>query len=338
MLRAFRLARRGRPTFPNPAVGCVLASGGRVVGEGCHRGAGTPHAEPQALADAGSAARGSTAYVTMEPCVSQPGKRTPPCADALARAGVARVVAATLDPSPWVRGAGVASLRRAGVRVSVGLLADQARALNRDYFERARAGRPRVILKTALSLDGRTACPGGRSQWITGPDSRRGAHWLRSRADAVLVGVGTVLADDPLLTSHGAGRDPLRVVLDSRLRTPRTARLLAGGRAIVFTRSRARLPRGLTIRVPAGDGGLDLRCVLAVLSQRGVRTLLVEGGPTVQASFLRAGLVDEASVFIAPKLISGSNDPNRAPRLQAPRLRRMGGDFWIRGKVTCSPA
>ncbi|MBI5630119.1 MAG: bifunctional diaminohydroxyphosphoribosylaminopyrimidine deaminase/5-amino-6-(5-phosphoribosylamino)uracil reductase RibD [Elusimicrobia bacterium] len=339
MARALALARRGGAAVrPNPKVGCVLVKGGKVVSEGWHRTCGGPHAEAAALSRAGSQAKGATAYVTLEPCVAHQGKKTPPCAQALAKAGVARVVAASKDLNPSMRGAGFLALRHAGIEVEVGLLAREALTLNKEFFRHMGAKRPYVILKTALSLDGRAYCTGGASRWITGPRARREAHLLRARCDAVLVGIKTVLADDPALTAHGAGRDPVKVVLDSRLRTPAKARILEGkAPTLIFTRSRKilRSPPRLAevIRVPAKGGGLDLGAVLRELLARGIRTVLVEGGPTVHASFLSAGAVDEARVFLAPKLISGASDPGQAPRLKAVRLKKIGPDFLFYGSV-----
>lgn len=338
MRQALMLARRGRSgAAPNPMVGCVLVKDGKVVGQGYHARFGGPHAEAAALKAAGPKARGATAYVTLEPCRGHAGKKTPPCADALLKAGISRLVVAGLDPHP-AAGGGARLLRRAGVRVQVGVLAAQAGRLNADFFRRLRRARPRVILKAALSLDGRAFAEGGRARWITGPRARRLGHRLRASCDAVLVGIGTVLADDPALTSHGLGRDPLRVVLDSRLRIPRKAKLLREQKALVFTTCAKSLPGAETVRLKAAGRRIPLKPVLAELARRGVGRLLVEGGPTVQASFLREGLVDETYVFIAPKMISGTNDPNRAPFLSRPRLRKVGNDFFFSGEVRCLPA
>lgn len=336
MRRALALAARGgRETWPNPRVGCVLVKNGRLVAEGWHRRFGGPHAEAVALKRAGKRAEGCTAYLTLEPCRAHPGKKTPPCADALRAAGIKRLVAAMRDPNPRMTGRGFDLLRRARVKVDWGLLEAEAEALNGPFIARMRHGRPWVILKSALSLDGKAFARGGASRWVTGPQARELVHELRARVDAILVGVGTLLTDDPALTSHGAGPDPLPVVLDGRLRTPRRARLLRGETTpLIFTARGGELRGAEVLRVPAKNGLLDLRAVLAVLSKRGVGRLLVEGGPTVAASFLEAGLVDEVYAFIAPKLLAGTDDPNAAPRLEKPRLSRLGQDFLFSGKLS----
>jgi len=319
--RALALAARAKPAAvaPNPRVGCVLVKSGRVVGEGAHARFGGPHAEAAVLDKARARARGATAYVTLEPCAPFPGKKTPSCAAALAAAGVRRVVFPALDPNPKVAGRGAALLRRAGVRVErAAALAAEAEALNRGFFSRMRRGRPWVVLKTALSLDGKAAAASGRSRWVTGPAARAAVHRLRAELDAVAVGAGTVRADDPALTSHGAGRDPLRVVFAGRRPLPRRAKILDGSAETVVCRA----------RTPAA-----LRAALRGLARRGVGTLLLEGGPTLHAAFLRAGLVDEVAVFLAPKLLSGADDPNRAPRVRSPRWSRVGGDWLIRGAL-----
>ncbi len=321
MKRAFALAERvsARAAAPNPRVGCVLVKGGRVVGWGAHERAGGPHAEAEALQRAGARARGAAAFVTLEPCADFPGKRTPSCARALAAAGVRRVVFAALDADPRVRGRGARLLRRAGVKTeSAPGFAERALSLNRGYVWRHRRGRPWVVMKTALSLDGRAAAASGRSRWITGPEARRAVRRLRAELDAVAVGAGTALADDPALTAHGAGPDPLRVVFAGRRELPPALRLFRDG------------PPAIVYRIKRPS---DLRGALRDLAARGVGTLLLEGGPRIHAAFLRAGLVDEARVFLSPKLLSGADDPNRAPRLRAPRLSRVGSDWLIQGEL-----
>lgn len=309
--RAFAIAARVPPrdVSPNPRVGCVLVKGGRIVGEGAHRRFGGPHAEPTALAKAGTQAKGATAYVTMEPCVRFPGKKTPSCAQTLAIAGVAEVVCGSLDPNPAVAGKGLALLRKAGIKTRLESTPDSQR-LNPGFFSRMRRGRPWVILKAALSLDGRAAADSGKSKWITGPEARAEGHRLRSRCDAILIGAGTLRADDPSLRSHGAGPNPLRVILAGRRPLPRKARAYP---AEIYRRK-------------------TLSFVLRDLARRGIGTLLVEGGPKVHASFLRAGAVDEVRIFVAPKLLAGCDDPDRAPELE-PTLRRIGSDWLFEGRL-----
>ncbi len=317
--RALALAARVAPraTSPNPRVGCVLVKSGRVIGQGAHARFGGPHAEALALKRAGKRARGATAYTTLEPCAPYPDKKTPSCASSLAAAGVRRAVFPALDPNPKVAGRGASSLRRAGVRVErVAALAAEAEALNRGFFSRMRRGRPWVVLKTALSLDGKAAASSGRSRWVTGTAARADGHHMRARLDAIAVGAGTVLVDDPALTSHGAGPNPLRVVFAGRRALPPGARVFDGAAPTIVYR----------IRRPG-----DLRGALKDLASQGVGTLLLEGGPTLHAAFLRAGLVDEACVFLAPKLLSGADDPNRAPRLKSPKLTRVGEDWRVEG-------
>ena len=314
--RAFAVARRVHPraTSPNPRVGCVLVKGGRVIAEGAHLGFGRPHAEPNTLARAGARAKGATAFVTMEPCAPFKGKKTPSCAETLAASGVRRVVCGSLDPNPKVAGRGLAILRRAGIAVKRDpAFQAEAEALNRGFHSRMRRGRPWVVLKTALSLDGKAAAINGNSRWITGKEARSAVHRMRAEFDAILVGAGTVLADNPALTSHGAGKNPLRVVLAGRRALPKRARVFDSSAPTVTYRSK------------------PLRAVLKDLAARGVGTLLVEGGPAVHAAFLRAGLVDEARVFLAPKLLSGALDPNTAPRMKAPKVSRLGADWLISG-------
>lgn len=318
MRRALELAERARGlTSPNPLVGAVVVRDGRVVGEGYHRAAGQPHAEVEALVAAGPEARGAALYLTLEPCVHH--GRTPPCAPAVVGAGVRRVVVALEDPDPRVSGAGLAALRAAGVEVATGVLAAEAARQNRVFLTAAARRRPHVTLKAAVTLDGRIADVHGASRWITGEAARREAHRLRSESDAIVVGVGTVLADDPALTVRRERpwpREPYRVVLDSAARTPPAARLLAAGtpaRAVIATGLDA--PAGRVARLqaagatvlscPARDGRVDPVAVLAELFAREVRGVLVEGGGAVNASFLEAGLVDRLALFVAPRLLGG---------------------------------
>jgi diaminohydroxyphosphoribosylaminopyrimidine deaminase/5-amino-6-(5-phosphoribosylamino)uracil reductase len=351
MRAALALARRGLgSTWPNPAVGCVIVNDGRVAGRGWTQKGGRPHAETEALARAGAAARGATAYVSLEPC-SHHGK-TPPCAEALIAAGIARVVAAVEDPDPRVWGTGIARLRQAGIAVETGLCAEEAGELNAGFFCRVAQGRPLVTLKLATSLDGRIATKTGKSRWITGPAARERAHLLRATHDAVLVGTGTALADDPQLTCRLPGmeaRSPVRIVLDRSLRLPATLRLFAEAREVPSwvvtlgsaskTRQKALRDQGVTVIAVAADasGDLDLAMVLKALGDKGLTRLLVEGGGSIAASLLRAGLVDRLVWMRAPSLIGGDgkpavgdfslDDPSGAPRFELVSSESVGGDI-----------
>src|SRR5574340_941077 len=312
MAQALRLAERGLySTSPNPRVGCVLVRDGDAVCEGWHERAGEPHAEVHALREAGEAARGATAYVTLEPC-SHHG-RTPPCADALIEAGVARVVVATQDPNPGVAGEGIEKLRAAGIAVECGLMEAEARELNVGFFARMTRGTPWLRSKIAMSLDGRTALANGVSQWITGEAARQDVQRWRARSCAVLTGIGTVLADDARLNVRGleTSRQPLRVVLDSQLRIPLDARVLyGGGNTLVYTALHDERKMGLlqdmgaTVAVmPDRNGQIDLPAMLRDLAQRGCNEVLVEAGSTLNGALLRAGLMDELLLYIAPQLL-----------------------------------
>jgi diaminohydroxyphosphoribosylaminopyrimidine deaminase / 5-amino-6-(5-phosphoribosylamino)uracil reductase len=319
MQAALTLAERGLGmVWPNPAVGCVLVRDGVVVGRGWTQPGGRPHAETEALARAGDAARGATAYVTLEPCAHH--GQTPPCAEALSAAGIARCVAAIEDPDPRVAGRGLAMLKAAGIDVATGLGAAAAERVNAGFLKRIRTGRPLVLLKLASTLDGRIATHGGESRWITGAESRRNAHLLRRRYDAVMVGSGTVLADDPELSVRLPGlgaRPPLRLVVDGRLRTPLTAKLVIQARAhptLILTLAGAdRLRRQAFVDCgvevvelpPDQDGMVDLAAGLTLLGQRGLTRILVEGGATLAASLLRHRLVDRLAWFRSPTLIGG---------------------------------
>jgi diaminohydroxyphosphoribosylaminopyrimidine deaminase/5-amino-6-(5-phosphoribosylamino)uracil reductase len=322
MRAALALARRGLGNaWPNPSVGCVVVRDGRVAGRAVTAPGGRPHAEPLALAMAGPAARGATVYVTLEPCCHH--GRTPPCTEALIAAGVARVVIATRDPDPRMDGTGVARLRAAGIAVAEGLLAAEAEEVNAGFFTRVQRGRPLVTLKLASTLDGRIATRTGESQWITGEPARRMAHALRGRHDAVMVGVGTVMADDPDLTCRIPGYKPVklvRVVADSHLRTRLTSRLVATA-AVTPTwlvtrdgtdpgRRRALEAAGVSlITVAAGTPGVDLSAALAALAGRGITRLLAEGGAQLAAALLRADLVDRIAWFHAPTVMGGDGWP-----------------------------
>lgn len=311
MAQALRLAELGLyGTSPNPRVGCVLVAAGTMVGSGWHRRAGEPHAEVLALREAGDKARGATAYVTLEPC-SHHG-RTPPCADALIAAGVARVVVAMQDPNPQVAGAGIARLCAAGIAVETGLMEAAARELNQGFIARMTRGRPWLRSKIAMSLDGRTALANGVSQWITGEAARMDVQHWRARSCAVLTGINTVLADDARLTVRGVKteRQPLRVVLDSSLRMPPTARVLQGGNVLVYTsvddpeKIGALENGGASVSVlGGGNGQVDLRAVLQDLARRGCNEVLVEAGSVLNGALLRAGLVDELLLYMAPQLL-----------------------------------
>ena len=356
--RSFQLALRGLgTTWPNPMVGCVLVRDGVVVAEGWHRRPGEEHAEVAALSRARGDARGSTAYVNLEPCCHF--GRTPPCTDALIDAGVRRVVFGMVDPDPRVGGRGRDAMVRAGLEVVGPVLPEQAERLNEVYALRTRLGRPFVTLKAGLSLDGRTATRTGQSQWITGELARRHARRERARAGTVVVGVGTVLADDPQLTTRSVrDREPTRVVLDSQLRTPPGARLLdpGGGEVLLATTDRAGASRAAALEargariLRCGPGPrVDLQQLLAELLDRGHHHLLVEGGGTVLGAFLDAGLVDRVLLYQAPLLLGGElarpafggigaaalGDALGLTRLQ---VRRLGQDLLIEGRRSCSPA
>ena len=310
MARALELARQGMATtHPNPRVGCVIVRGGRVVGEGYHQRAGEPHAERLALSQAGGAARGATAYVTLEPCCHT--GRTPPCTDVLLAAGIARVVAAMEDPDTRVRGRGFAALRTAGVAVDVGLMEGEAARLNRGFISRAVRARPFVVAKAGISLDGRTALTSGESQWITGPAARADVQRLRAVMSAVMTGTGTIRKDDPRLTVHeGAPRQPLRVVVTSSLAIPPDARILAGDADLMVLTTtdgphgdRLRASGAEVVAVGGAPGQVDLAAGLGALAARGVNDVLVEAGPTLLASLLDQGLIDELRLYVAPTLL-----------------------------------
>ncbi|HET7874986.1 MAG TPA: bifunctional diaminohydroxyphosphoribosylaminopyrimidine deaminase/5-amino-6-(5-phosphoribosylamino)uracil reductase RibD [Methylomirabilota bacterium] len=356
MALALSLAERGRGlTSPNPMVGAVLVSGGHVVGRGFHARAGAPHAEIEALAEAGDRARGAVLYVTLEPC--NHSGRTPPCVEAVLRAGVARVVAATSDPNPRVRGGGLQALRAAGVEVARGCLDGEARRLNRAFFTAMKRLRPHVTLKCAMTLDGKIAAADRASRWITGPEARREAHRLRSESDAVVVGIGTALADDPELTvrlERRWPREPYRVVVDSRARLPLRARLIDAGspsRAVVAVADEAppdrvaRLEeRGVTVlKCRSRDGRVDVDDLASRLFALDVIAMLLEGGAELNGAFLEAGLVDRVACFVAPMLLGGAGAPtavggrglplDRAVRLADTELRRVGSDWLIEADV-----
>jgi diaminohydroxyphosphoribosylaminopyrimidine deaminase/5-amino-6-(5-phosphoribosylamino)uracil reductase len=316
MRHALTLAERALGmTAPNPAVGCVIVAEDRVVGRGWTQPGGRPHAETMALAEAGEAARGATAFVTLEPCAHQ--GETPPCAHALIQAGVARVVAAVQDPDPRVSGKGIAMLWDAGVQVAGGVLEKEASDLNAGFFLRIRENRPLVTLKVAQSLDGKTATVSGQSKWITGHEARRFGHLLRAKNDAILIGIETALADDPELTCRIAGledRSPIRIVLDTRLRLTEWSKLAQTARQIptlVFTTTEGggKLEAcGVDVIRTAKDarGRPDIGAVLNDLARRGVTRLLVEGGASVHAAFLDRGFGDRLEIFRAPIVLGAS--------------------------------
>ena len=347
MARALELAGRGLYTAtPNPRVGCVVVRGGEVAGEGWHERAGAPHAEVNALAAAGARARGATAYVSLEPCVHQ--GRTGPCTQALIEAGVSRVVAAMRDPNPLVAGKGLDALQQAGVEAVAGLMEHEARDLNIGFVSRMTRGRPWVRLKLAASLDGRTALNNGRSQWITGPEARRDGHHWRARACAVLTGGGTVREDDPQLTVREVAtpRQPLRVVVDSKLETPPAARIFEGGGVLVAAAREDRpkiaalKARGAEVVVmPNAAGKVELPGLFRELARRGMNEVHVEAGSRLNGSLVREGQVDEALVYLAPALLGdkalGMFDLPELADLAARRalemrdLRQVGTDIRV---------
>ncbi len=353
MARAVALAARGRYTaHPNPMVGCVLVTDGDIVGEGWHEVAGEAHAEIRALEAAGPRARGATAYVTLEPCVHH-GK-TPPCVDALITAGVSEVVAAIEDPYPRMRGKGIAALSEAGIAVRVGLLEVEVRDLLAGFISRTSRGQPWVRLKIAASLDGCTGMRNGDSQWITGPDARADVQRLRAQAGAILTGIGTVLADDPSLTVRAAdidtrGRQPLRAVLDAKLRIPATARMLdLPGETVVYCSddsnrvALAKTPAEI-VRVGTAVGELDLGEVLADMAAREINEILVEAGPRLAGSFLTHELIDEIVIYQSPHIMGSETLPMFSTpdwtaladrrELEIVETRRVGRDLRVTARL-----
>jgi diaminohydroxyphosphoribosylaminopyrimidine deaminase / 5-amino-6-(5-phosphoribosylamino)uracil reductase len=365
MAQALALAHRGlETTDPNPRVGCVLVKSGRVIGRGWHHRAGGPHAEIEALASASESTVGATCYVSLEPCCHH-GK-TPPCTEALIAAGVRRVVAAMPDPNPRVAGGGLAALAAAGIESTVGVLAPEARELNPGFCKRFTSGLPYVRLKLGLSLDGRTAMASGQSQWITSVQSRQDVQRWRARSSAVLTGINTVIEDDPRLNVRdendldGLRRQPVRVVLDSRLRLPKSAKLLdLPGRTWIFTTTESAMQgtdwpaEAEVVTVPAAANRVDLVAAIQELARREINEVWVEAGATLSGALLQAGLVDELVLYVAPSFLG--HDARPALRLenlvtlsdrfdmQFDDVRRIGTDLRITAKlhkevVPCSPA
>lgn len=361
MARAIRLAERGRyTTDPNPRVGCVLVRDGQVVGEGWHRRAGEPHAEPLALAAAGEHALGATVYVTLEPC-SHHG-RTPPCAEALVEAGVTRVVCAMVDPNPRVAGRGIERLRQAGIVVEVGCLESEARALNPGFIKRHEQGRPYVRCKLGASLDGRTALATGESKWITAEAARRDVQRWRARSSAIVTGLGTVLGDDPSLNVRLTAvelpgmaadepvRQPWRIVVDSYWRTPPESRMLGlPGRTLIAgigpineTATALEAAGAELIRLPELGGRVDLAALMAELARREINEVLLEAGSTLSGAAVRAGLVDEILLYQAPCLMGqaakglfdlpGIDTMADRVALEILEVRRIGVDLRIRAR------
>lgn len=353
MRMALRLAFRGAGrTSPNPMVGAVVARGGNVIATGYHRRAGTDHAEIVALKRAGARAEGATLYLNLEPC-SHFG-RTPPCADAVIRAGVKRVVVGMADPNPLVAGRGIRKLRQAGIQVDVGLLREDCRRLNEAFFKHITRRLPFVILKLAVSLDGKIATATGDSRWITGEPARRHVHGLRNQVDAVLVGAGTVIADDPQLTCRiPGGRNPLRVVVDGRLRIPTTARLLGEpGKTVVVTGSRvparrlkAFARRGVEVRqIPSRNGIVPFKRLLQDLGKRGIVSVMIEGGAATAAQAMKERVVDKIYFFYAPKIVGGDGKSmiealgikkmSRSLNVKNVEVQRIGRDILVTGYLS----
>ncbi|MCA1833302.1 MAG: bifunctional diaminohydroxyphosphoribosylaminopyrimidine deaminase/5-amino-6-(5-phosphoribosylamino)uracil reductase RibD [Actinomycetota bacterium] len=350
MRRALRLAERGKGrTSPNPPVGAVVVASGRVVGEGWHRGAGRQHAEIEALQQAGDAAAGATLYLTLEPCIH--AGRTPPCAPAVIASGVARAVIATRDPNPRIDGAGIRALEEAGIAVQTGVLENDAKHLIQAFAKHVRTGRPYLTVKSAISLDGRVAAADGSSRWVTGPTARRDAHRLRSQCDAVMVGVGTVVADNPRLTVRlrgYTGRQPTRVVLDPVARTPLDSAILQPDAPTLVAVTEKATPEAVTalrgtgaevIELPSTEGRVSLEAVLEELGRRDMTEVLLEGGPTLLGDAVERGLVDRFIVYAAPKLL-GETGPgmlagvvvsniDAARELQYVSVRHVGADLRI---------
>lgn len=362
MRHALALARRGEGrTSPNPPVGAVLARDSRVVGQGFHPCSGEPHAEVFALREAGTAARGATLYVTLEPCCHF-GK-TPPCVDAIIAAGVAQVVVGVIDPNPRVAGQGIERLRRAGIEVMVGCLEQECRRLIAGFARLLLDGRPYTIYKTAMTVDGQTATHRGDARWVSGTASRLRVHRLRDRVEAIMVGIETVLKDDPLLTARlpeGNGHDPLRVIVDSRLRMPLNCRMLrqqSAAETLIATcsedqkRHRALEQAGAKIvHLPAESGRISLVELWRELGRHQVQRVLLEGGPTLAAAALQAGLIDRLMLFVAPRLIGGQSGygvfsgtgcewMNEALHLEDVSYEQVADDLLVSGDVPrCSPA
>lgn len=339
MARALELAGRGMYTAtPNPRVGCVLVQGETVVGEGWHEKAGGPHAEVVALGQAGAQAAGATVYLNLEPCNHH--GRTPPCADLILGNKVRRVVAAMLDPNPQAAHGG-ARLAAAGVAFEHGLMEAEARELNIGFFSRMTRGRPWVRMKIAATLDGRTALADGRSQWITGPEARQDGHRWRARACAILTGIGTVKADDPRLTVREIeiSRQPLRVIVDSRVETPPNARILESGNVLLFASQKKELKGAEVVVVTNPGGKVDLPKMLEELAARGINELHVEAGFRLNGSLVREGCVDEFLIYLNPSLLgdeaqgmvklSGMDALEKRARLKIASLDRVGDDIRI---------
>lgn len=352
MTRALRLAARGLyTTTPNPRVGCVIVKHGQFIGEGAHLKAGEPHAEVHALRAAGEQARGATAYVTLEPC-SHYG-RTPPCAEALLQAGVARVVVAMQDPNPLVAGKGITLLQAHGLAVTVGVCEAQAMALNPGFILRMTQQRPYVRLKLAASLDGRTALANGHSQWITGADARKDVHHWRAQSCAIVTGIASILKDNSSLTVRevSTARQPLRVIVDSQLRIPVDARVLQDGHALVaYVKGDAAKLDVLqvmgvrTLQLPGGGGQVDLRSLLQALSAWPCNEVMIEAGATLSGAMLQTGLVDELLLYYAPILMGSQargmfdlpllSQMADVRQLALMDVRRFGQDMRIQARLT----
>lgn len=354
MAIALELAARARGrTSPNPMVGAVVVKDGRIVGRGFHEKAGTPHAEVHALREAGELAKGATIYVTLEPC-SHYG-RTPPCSEAVIRAGVARCVAAMVDPNPLVAGRGLEQIGQAGIEVASEVLEEEARRLNEVFIKHITTKEPFVVMKIAMTLDGKIATRIGHSRWITGPAARERVHQLRDEYDAIMVGVGTLLADDPALTTRlpEGGRDPVRIILDSQARTPLEAKVLnqdSPADTIIVVTNRAPEKKVVALEqagvkvlaVPDKEGQIDLKCLMSILSQEGITGILLEGGSQINGAALAAGIVDKVISFVAPKLIGGETAPgpvggpgvttmDQALNLTSLKVEKIGEDILVEG-------
>ena len=344
MARALELAGKGLcTTTPNPRVGCVLTQGEAVVGEGWHEKAGGPHAEVVAIAQAGARAAGATVYVTLEPCNHQ--GRTPPCVDLILSRKIKRVVTAMRDPNPQAAHGG-AKLAAAGIGLEHGLMEAEARELNIGFVSRMTRGRPWVRMKIAATLDGRTALANGNSQWITGPEARQDGHRWRARACAILTGIGTVKADDPRLTVREVetSRQPLRVIVDSRLETPEDARILEGGGALIFSAVESSRKLNAEVqRLPNTRGKVELPKMLEELARRGINEVHVEAGFRLNGSLVREGCVDEFLIYLNPSLLGdeaqgmvdlpGIDDLEKRPKLKIQSLDRIGDDIRILARL-----